>query len=272
MTKTYRQTVAEWHQEKEDVIRKENGWLSLAGLAWLKIGKNRAGSDPACEVVLPASAPAMIGSFDHNGKSIALRTEGGQKVDVNGKATDFAILQPDISDTPSYITIGDIRMVLIQRGNRMGIRVWDNGREERRSFPARTWYDTDESFRIPARYTAYPRPKPTIFPGITGEKTESTVDGYLEFQYNGATYQLDITMEDDNELFVRFYDPTSETETYPTGRYIYVKLEKDNTAFIDFNYSYSPPCAFTDFATCVFAPEQNHLDFKVTVGETYQRH
>jgi uncharacterized protein (DUF1684 family) len=40
---------------------------------------------------------------------------------------------------------------------------------------------------------------------------------------------------------------------------------------LDFNYAYNPPCAFTDFATCVFAPEQNRLDFKITAGETYPK-
>ncbi len=30
----------------------------------------------------------------------------------------------------------------------------------------------------------------------------------------------------------------------------------------------SQAMAFTDFATCVFAPEQNHLDFRVPAGET----
>ena len=46
-------------------------------------------------------------------------------------------------------------------------------------------------------------------------------------------------------------------------------IEAKDKIFIDFNKAYNPPCAFTDFATCVFAPEQNHLDFKVMAGETY---
>lgn len=270
--KTYRQSIAEWRMERDEAIRKENGWLSLAGLYWLKIGKNRAGSDPTCEIQLPSRVAALIGSLDHNGKSVTLRTEIGQKVNVNGKDVDFAILQPDISDNPSFITFNDLRLVVIQRGKRMGVRMWDNSREQRRSFPARTWFDVNEKFCIPALYTDYPHPKPTFFPDITGEKTESAVDGFLEFEFNSNHYQLDATKEEENELFVRFNDPTSKTQTYPCGRYIDVNLEKDNNVFIDFNYSYNPPCAFTDFATCVFAPEQNYLDFAVIAGETYQKH
>jgi len=272
MIKTYQQTITEWRIERDSTIREENGWLALAGLYWLKIGKNRAGSDPICEIQLPSSAPALIGSLEYNGKSVALRTESGQKVNVNGKAADFTILQPDISDTPSFITLNDIRLAVIQRGNRMGVRMWDNSRQERRSFPARTWFDIDEKFRVSARYTAYPRPKAIFFPDITGEKTESTVDGFLEFEFNGNSYKLDVTKEEENELFVRFNDPTSGTQTYPAGRYLIVNLEKDNNdVIVDFNYSYNPPCAVTDFATCVFAPQQNYLDFEVTAGETYHK-
>jgi len=272
MNKTYRQTINEWRAERNETIRKENGWLALTGLFWLKLGKNHFGSDPKCEIQLPDRVPANIGYLEHNGRSVSLRTNPGEKVNVNNKSVDFAILQPDISDNPSFITMNDIQLVVIQRGNRVGVRLWDNQREERRSFPARTWYDIDENFRIPAAYSAYNHPKMAFFPDLTGEKSEFPVEGYLAFEFKGNHYQLDINKEDDGTLFVRFWDPTSADETYPTGRYLIADQEPDGKIFIDFNKAYSPPCAFTDFATCVFAPEQNHLDFRVTAGETYTRH
>jgi hypothetical protein len=39
---------------------------------------------------------------------------------------------------------------------------------------------------------------------------------------------------------------------------------------LDFNFAYSPPCAFTEFATCIFAPPQNRLPFRVEAGEIYR--
>ena len=266
---TYRQTINEWRKERDETIRKENGWLALSGLYWLKLGKNQIGSDPKSEVQLPERIPTNIGSFEYNGRSVTFRVAPGQKAQVNNKQTDFAILQPDISENPSYIQLQDIQLVVIQRGNRMGVRMWDNQREERRSFPARTWYDIDENFRVPATYTAYERPKMAYFPDITGEKSEFPVEGFLSFEFGGNHYQLDINKEDDETYFVRFWDPTSKNETYPTGRYLVADIESGKKIFIDFNKAYNPPCAFTDFATCVFAPEQNQLDFKVTAGETY---
>ena len=52
--KTYRQAINDWRGERDANIRKDNNWLSLAGLFWLKLGRNQFGSDPASEVQLPA--------------------------------------------------------------------------------------------------------------------------------------------------------------------------------------------------------------------------
>lgn len=269
--KTYRQTINDWRRERDENIRKENNWLSLAGLYWLKLGKNQFGSDPKSEVQLPERILPNLGHFEYNGRSVSLRTVTGQKVTVNDKPTDFAILQPDISENPSYIKLEGVQMVVIQRGNRMGVRMWDNQSEKRASFPARTWYDIDEAFRVPAAFTAYDHPKMAYFPDLTGEKAEFPVEGYISFEFNGTTHQLDINKEEDGTLFLRFWDPTAQDETYPTGRYLVADVQSDGNIFIDFNKAYNPPCAFTDFATCVFAPEQNHLNFRVTAGETYPR-
>jgi len=269
--KNYQQSIMDWRKEREESIRKENGWLALSGLFWLKLGKNRIGSDPSNEIQLPERAPAHIGYFDYNGNSVTLYVTPGNKVMVNDKQTDFALLQPDIAENPSFITIEDIQLVVIQRGNKLGIRMWDNQREARSSFPARNWFDIDENFLIPARYTAYDRPKMAFFPDLTGEKSEFPVDGYIAFNFNDKEYRLDVTKEEDESFFVRFWDPTSESETYPTGRYLVTEVDKDGNVQLDFNRAYNPPCAFTDFATCVFAPEQNRLDFKVFAGERYER-
>lgn len=99
--KTYRQSINEWRRERDETIRRENGWLSLAGLYWLKLGKNQFGSDPKCEIQLPARIAANAGYLEYNGKSVSLRANAGQKVHVNDRHADFAILQPDISESPA---------------------------------------------------------------------------------------------------------------------------------------------------------------------------
>jgi uncharacterized protein (DUF1684 family) len=159
---------------------------------------------------------------------------------------------------------------VIQRGNKIGVRLWDNQREQRKTFPPRVWFEIDKAYRLAAAYATYERPKKAYFPDLTGEKAEFPVEGYLTFEFSGKRYRLDANKEEDGSLFIRFWDPTSKDETYPSGRYL-VAEERNGALFLDFNKAYSPPCSITDYATCVFAPEQNHLDFRVNAGEKYVR-
>jgi len=269
MTKnSYRQSINEWRVKRNESIRRENDWLALAGLYWLKLGKNLLGSDSKSEIVLPQRLPASLGYLEYSGSSVSLFSNSDQKINVDGTETDFAVLQPDTS----LIKLDDVQFVVIQRGNKFGVRIWDNQREERRSFPARTWFDIDENFRIPATYSLYESPKKANFPNVAGETAEFPVDGFLSFTFNNKEYQLDVNKESNGTFFIRFSDLTSKDETYRTGRYLITDMEADGKLFIDFNKAYNPPCSFTDYATCIFAPEQNRLDFKVTAGEKYTRH
>ena len=44
-------------------------------------------------------------------------------------------------------------------------------------------------------------------------------------------------------------------------------MPKDGTVTLDFNKAYSPPCAFTNYATCPLPPPQNRLDVRIEAGE-----
>src|SRR6476619_6444567 len=60
----YRAEVEQWRKEREDSIASKNGWLSVAGLFFLKEGQNLFGRDAANGLVLPASAPPHAGWFE----------------------------------------------------------------------------------------------------------------------------------------------------------------------------------------------------------------
>ena len=63
-SKTYENEILEWRAKRYDSLTKENGWLALAGLHWLKEGRNLIGSNPLCEVSLPESAPTFLGVIE----------------------------------------------------------------------------------------------------------------------------------------------------------------------------------------------------------------
>ena len=50
----WRAEVREWRLEREAELKKPDGWLSVAGLSFLKPGANSVGSSPRADVSLPS--------------------------------------------------------------------------------------------------------------------------------------------------------------------------------------------------------------------------
>lgn len=42
----YREQIDGWHRQQVESLKREPGWLNLAGLFWLREGRNEAGTDP----------------------------------------------------------------------------------------------------------------------------------------------------------------------------------------------------------------------------------
>ena len=74
------------------------------------------------------------------------------------------------------------------------------------------------------------------------------------------------------ELFYILRDGTSGKETYGAGRFLYSERPKGDRVVLDFNKAYSPPCAFTPYATCPLPPKQNHLPIRIEAGEKFSGH
>ncbi|MGH8293067.1 MAG: DUF1684 domain-containing protein, partial [Gammaproteobacteria bacterium] len=73
----------------------------------------------------------------------------------------------------------------------------------------------------------------------------------------------------ERDWFVMFADRSNGKQTYGAGRFLYVAPPADGRTVIDFNKSYTPPCAFSAFATCPLPPPQNRLPIAVTAGELH---
>ena len=56
-------------------------------------------------------------------------------------------------------------------------------------------------------------------------------------------------------------------ETYGAGCFLYTPLPQGGKVTLDFNKAFSPPCAFTPFATCPLPPPQNRLPIRIEAGE-----
>ncbi|MEA3427398.1 MAG: hypothetical protein U9R46_14235, partial [Bacteroidota bacterium] len=80
-TDAYRASIDSWHRARTENLKKENGWLNLAGLFWLQEGSNSFGSDSTQAVVFPkGSIPAHAGYFVRKGNTVSLLTQPGVRI------------------------------------------------------------------------------------------------------------------------------------------------------------------------------------------------
>ena len=96
------------------------------------------------------------------------------------------------------------------------------------------------------------------------------VSGKFEFEIDGETYTLEAYASGE-QLFYVFGDQTNRDATYGAGRFLYSAMPGDDgITVLDFNKSYSPPCAFNDFSTCPVASPRNRLPIRIEAGEKFE--
>ena len=263
----YSASIETWRKAREERLKANDGWLTVAGLFWLKEGENRCGTDPSFEIPLPAGrAPARVGVFHFKDGKTMFRVAGDAQVNINGKPSGSAELKPDSSGKADVLQIGDFSMFVIHRGARYAIRLRDINSSMRREFKGLHWYPVKESHRVVAKFVSYDQPRKIAIPNILGETEQQPSPGYAEFNVLGKTHRLEPVLEGD-QLFFIFRDETAGKTTYGSGRFLYSDLPKDGKVTLDFNKAYSPPCAFTPYATCPLPPKQNRLAVGIEAGE-----
>ncbi len=269
---SYRESVERYRREREARLLRDDGWLTVAGLFWLKEGENGAGSGAGNVIRLPReSAPERVGSFLFRGRKTVFFAERGAGVTVNGAPVTTIEMHPDKDGPPTVIAFGDFSMHVIQRGERFGIRLRDTNSKFRREFRGLEWFPISETYRVRARFVTHPAPRTIAVPNVLGDVERRPSPGYALFTLDGKEYRLEPVTEE-NRLFFIFKDLTSGKETYPAGRFLYADMPKDGNVEVDFNKAYNPPCAFTPYATCPLPPKQNRLAVRIPAGEKRYGH
>ena len=267
----YQRTIAEWRAQHEAQLKADDGWLTVVGLDWLKPGENRAGSNPDFEVRLPKTAPDKVGTLTLQAGKVRFRPEKGVAVTLNGAPAVETVLKPDTDANYDRLAVGRTTFFVIQREDKLGVRIKDNDSPARRQFSGLQWYPVDASWKVTAKFVPYDKPRKVTFETLVGVKEEDESPGYVSFERGGQQYRLEPVL-DGNELWFVMRDQTSGRTTYGASRFLYAPLPKNGvkqsgTLEIDFNKAENPPCMFTDFATCPLPPPQNRLPMAVTAGE-----
>ncbi len=255
----------------EEIKDLKSNWLVLAGLFWLKPGANSFGTAPSNPIVLPeGTAPAKAGVFELNGDEVTLKMEPGSAAIIDNQPVMTAKLTSDASGKPTVVALGRLRMHVIKRGERVGIRLKDLQNPALRNFTSLHFYPLDTAYRITATWVPSDGKRTVEVPNVLGDVTAETVPGEARFTVNGQQLKLTALGGDPAKgLFFVFSDPTSKTETYPAGRFLEADAVQDGKVVLDFNKAYNPPCAVTPYATCPIAPKENRLAVAIPAGEKF---
>ncbi len=134
------------------------------------------------------------------------------------------------------------------------------------------YYKPDRSYAVDAALAVFPRQDTIEMAGSRGDVSEYIKYALLRFKLHGKDCQLIAYKPADgsgsaNSLFIPFYDPTNQKETYHGGRYIETEYEGAKSMTLDFNMAISPYCSYSDNFSCPIPPKENTLAIPVKAGE-----
>lgn len=288
----YEDEVRGWQDEREASLRQEEGWLSLVGLHWLDQEENTVGGAPGNDLVFP-KAPERICTLrldrGAEGPIVTLEPEPGVGLalvdsdegddegdgDLTELVTEPRRMVPDTEEGTTRLALGPLRFWLIERGDRVGVRVLDRQSPALEAFEGLEYFPIDPAWRVEARLV--PKEGLTVsVPNVLGQISEQPCPGEVVFRVPGVGEGAGrearlLPMDAGDHLFLVFGDRTNGRATYGGGRFLYAEKpaadDPDGRLILDFNFAYNPPCAFTEFATCPLPPRANKLPVAVEAGE-----
>ena len=200
-----------------------------------------------------------------------MRVEEGVEVLSADEAVTEILLPPDTSGDVVMLLHGSIAWSVIERGGKLAVRVRDYEHPWVASFGPLPYYDIDSSLRVSGLLHRYEEPREVaVDTVIEGFQQFPQAPGIVTFEVDGQTFDLEPTISGDSLFFV-FGDETNRDDTYGAGRFVYADMPGDDGKLVlDFNKSYSPPCAFNDFSTCPVASPRNRLPLRIEAGEKFE--
>jgi len=251
-----------WRAQRQRDLTSDTGWLTVAGLAFLKPGANTVGSDRDSDVRLPASAPRHAGELTREDRTVWFTPAAGSGILLNGAPLDGRVqLKPR-----DRLASGGVSFHLHESGERVGIRIRDVNSQLRRSFKGLRWFPVRDRWTIEARFEPYEQARPIVVANVLGDYERLTMPGEVVFHTGGREVRMQAAQAG-RRLWLIFSDATAGRDTYRI-RFLYADAPSaDGRVTLDFNRAYNPPCAYNPFTTCPVPPPQNRLKVAIPAGE-----
>src|SRR5437868_7352613 len=221
----YAKEIEKWRQEREANLNKETGWLTVAGLFWLKEGINTVGTGEKFDVRLTDNfKQGKFGEIEFKDGKASLKLANGVDAKADGKTIAATVeLVSDEKGKPTEIETGTETFFLIKREERFGIRLKDSNGAARRNFKGLHWFPVDEGYKVRARLDPSRETKELKVPNVLGGFFKMKSHGTLKFTLKGKEYSLQPVDEGDGTLFIIFGDGSNKDETYKSGRFLYAE-------------------------------------------------
>jgi len=266
----YVKSVEEWRARADQSLRKDNGWLTLAGRYVMKPGANTFGTSKDNDLVFPEGlGPDHMGVVNVAPGHVEVKLLPGVTMTQDGITMTDKVMGTD-GENRDWVQLGRASFHVIERDGKYILRLADRQSEVRKRFGGRVWYGVNESYLVNAKFVEYKPARKIPIVNILDEVSDEPLAGYVEFKLGGKPYRLD-ALDDEGGLFIILRDDTAGKTTYGSGRFLFVeKKPSDGETFkLDLNRAYNPPCAFSEYTTCPLPPRQNILKVKIEAGEKY---
>ena len=262
----FEEAETQWRKEREASMTADTSWMNLVGLHWLDEGATRFGSDPANDMVLPVhSTVAQAGTLYLEKGVVRYEMARGQRAQKGEEVASKGTLASN-----ETLVHNHLRLVLLERGDRLAIRIRNVRAKRVKDFKQLEFYDIDPAYAVAATYERFDEPRPITIATVIDTELEWTIPGVLKFNLNGQDIELfpTVSSAEDTHFFIMFKDQTAEAgETYGGGRFLSVPIPEGDSLTLNLNRAYNPPCAYTPWATCPLPPSDNWLPIVIEAGE-----
>ena len=106
--------INEWHKGRIERLTQPDGWLSLAGLFWLKEGSQTIGAAPSNDIVFPEKAPAEIGVITLTDGELHIKILPGIDVKYENMPVQEMRLQSDADGKPTKLESGSLNWLTVR--------------------------------------------------------------------------------------------------------------------------------------------------------------
>jgi uncharacterized protein (DUF1684 family) len=147
--------------------------------------------------------------------------------------------------------------------------------KDRRKFKHLNYYPIDLKYRVNAQFVKTETPELFKMKTTTERLPEYRKYGEVHFEIEGEPFGLEVYQSPEimkrpgyeDYLFIPFTDLTNGHETYEVGRYLELRIPKDEKVILDFNQCYNPYCSYSPKFSCPIPPAANDLKIAIPAGE-----